>query len=205
VADDPTNPTAGHTDGEARNDVEAVRLLLAGGPSVLGGELEDFDDLGAPDVDLLAPPAHWLSVDPAEVPQRLTQLFEWTCELQGRFPEMVRLPSCWPRHNSLVELLQALSDAERACFAPTSPPTAAAVWHRVFADLEHRIRGWIVQLGCGDTARPRCSRDALSRSRRHEPRGAPPRRPCARADPAAVEGRPRRFRPSRGPDSPVRR
>ncbi|MFC6341217.1 hypothetical protein ACFP8W_04460 [Nocardioides hankookensis] len=79
-------------------------------------------------------------------------LYRWVVELQDRFPEMVRLPKCWHRHNGLVEVLQALHDYERASFAPTSPPTGAANWHMTFRDLESRLRTWVSALGCGGSA-----------------------------------------------------
>lgn len=174
---DPPNDVTGDVSGfaappedgdgaEREQRSAAVRRLILGAdepfdgadwpePDVTaGGAVDDPYAPGSADLlsELLAPPVHWPSLDAEEIGPRMRQLYGWVVELQHRFPEMVRLPACWHRHNGLVELLQALHDHERAAFAPTSPPTAAAGWHITFRDIEARLRDWIRAVPCGGSA-----------------------------------------------------
>jgi hypothetical protein len=41
-----------------------------------------------------------------------------------------------------------LWDHERACFSSQAPPTAAADWHRTFAEIERRLAEWKKALPC---------------------------------------------------------
>jgi hypothetical protein len=84
-----------------------------------------------------------------EMAGEMADLYPWVVKLHHRFPEMVRLPACWYRHNGLVELLSALRDHERACFTDTAAPTAGVAWHMAFRDIEARLRLWISELRCG--------------------------------------------------------
>lgn len=110
------------------------------------------DDFGAPTAATAAP-QYWPSIPADQLDDERDRLITWVSDLQQRFPEMVRLPPCWPRHNGLVEALSALRDHERASYAPTSPPTAAIAWQLAFHDIETRLRGWIAGLRCGGDPR----------------------------------------------------
>lgn len=104
-------------------------------------------------IEASAPPVHWPSLPAEDIADQARGLYAWTVRLQHRFPEMVRLPACWYRHNSLVELLSALRDHERACYADTAAPTSAVAWMTAFRDLETRLRVWVAELRCGGDPR----------------------------------------------------
>jgi hypothetical protein len=135
--------TGPNGDGPASD--EAVGLLT----HLLASGGEDFGAL----TDAAAPPTYWSSVTADQAEAEWRALFGWVMALQQRFPEMVRLPACWYRHNGLVEALAALRDHERASYAPTATPTAAAAWHVAFRDIETRLRVWISELRCGGDPR----------------------------------------------------
>lgn len=133
---------------------EAPGLSPEAGEAVLGELLGalgvDVDGRGeGPGGAAMDPPVHWPRLGPDEIEERMVALSGWVFDLQQRFPGMARrVPSCWPRHNSLIEPLQALWDYERACFSPDSPPTAAAGWHRVYVDIEQLLERHMSDLGC---------------------------------------------------------
>lgn len=106
------------------------------------------DAQAAADVDGKAPPVHWPTLTAGEAGQEWPDLREWVERLQGRFPSTLRLPSCWWRHNDLVEILAALRDHERGAYGPRAAPGAALDWHRAFRDVEARMETWIKRLGC---------------------------------------------------------
>lgn len=135
-----TEPNGNRSEGS-----EAVGLLT----QLLASGADDFGALaGAAD-----PPVHWPSVAAEESDSAWRELYGWVVALQRRFPEMVRLPGCWYRHNGLVEALVALRDHERASYAATAAPIAAAAWHVAFRDIEGRLRVWIGELRCGGDPR----------------------------------------------------
>ena len=118
-------------------------------PPALMAQLFAGDDY----TEASAPPVHWPALAAEDIADQARSLYGWTARLQHRFPEMVRLPACWYRHNSLVELLSALRDHERACYADTAAPTAAVTWMTAFRDIETRLRGWVAELRCGGDPR----------------------------------------------------
>ena len=141
---DPTDPT--EPTGFGLFPLEEVGAL---------DDLDDLDEFAVPDneeADELAGPVHWPSVDVEDSANRMVELWVWVQQFQRRFPEMVRLPDCWPHHNSLVELLQSIADYERGAFLDDAPPTAAVGWHLVVRDIEQRLRGWLSELPCKELA-----------------------------------------------------
>ncbi len=124
---------------------DAVTRESAGLLSQLFAPGEDFGALAA----ATDPPLHWPSLDPDQAGTEWPALHAWVTQLQHRFPEMVRLPACWYRHNGLVETLAALRDHEHASYATTAAPTAAVGWHTAFHEIETRLRAWIADLRCG--------------------------------------------------------
>lgn len=131
--------------GDGRGTSDAAGLLT----QLFGTGADDFGAL----TTAAEPPLHWPSVAAEQVDGEWRALFSWVTQLQQRFPEMVRLPICWYRHNGLVETLAALRDHERASYAPASVPTAAVAWHVAFRDIEGRLRTWIADLRCGGDPR----------------------------------------------------
>ncbi len=84
----------------------------------------------------VAGPVHVPSLTDAEREIYLDELAGWTEALTRRFAIDVRtIPPCWTRHNGMVEALSALRDHERACYDPTSAPTAAVDWVRALRDI----------------------------------------------------------------------
>lgn len=114
-------------------------------PATLMAQLLAADDYP----EASAPPVHWPDLPAEDIADHTRALYGWAVRLQHRFPEMVRLPACWYRHNSLVELLSALRDHERACYADTAAPTAAVAWMTAFRDIDTRLRVWVAELRCG--------------------------------------------------------
>lgn len=103
------------------------------------------EGLGAPD---LPHPTPWATLKPEEVQQEWDKLRGWVEQLRIRYPNAVRLPDCWWQHNDLVELLAALRDCERGCFAASAPATAAVEWQRALRDMEARMEIWIKRFTC---------------------------------------------------------
>jgi hypothetical protein len=99
-------------------------------------------------VDETPTPIWWPGLKPEETRQEWEDLRRWVGQLRVRFPNAIRLPDCWWRHNDLVEVLAALRDFERACFTPSSPATAAVEWQCALRDMEIRIEIWIKRLAC---------------------------------------------------------
>lgn len=93
-------------------------------------------------------PVYWPSLSAEDAVEKLEELRRWVAVLAVRFPSLVKLPECWWQHNDLIELLAALRDCERGCYARTAPPTAAADWHQVLRNLEQRLDMWIRRLPC---------------------------------------------------------
>ena len=93
-------------------------------------------------------PICWRALTPDEATREWPALRDWVDRLTHRYPNIVRIPACWWRHNDLVEVLSALRDYERACFATTAPATAAVDWQRALRDMEIRIEIWIKRLTC---------------------------------------------------------
>jgi hypothetical protein len=111
-----------------------------------GASLADTD--GPELIDESCSPVHWPTLTAEEVQLEWPALREWVDQLLDRFPHCVRVPTCWWRHNDLVELFSALRDHERASFASTAPASAAAEWHRAFRDVELRAEMWIKRFTC---------------------------------------------------------
>lgn len=93
-------------------------------------------------------PTSWPGLTDEEAPKEWERLRCWVEALRDRFPNIVRLPECWWRHNDLVEALSALRDFEHGCFAPTAQPTAPVEWHRALRDMEARMDVWIRRFTC---------------------------------------------------------
>jgi hypothetical protein len=93
-------------------------------------------------------PVSWPAVKPGEAKKEWNDLRRWVDQLRIRFPNAIRLPDCWWQHNDLVEVLAALRDCERACFAATAPASAAVEWQRALRDMELRMEIWIRRFTC---------------------------------------------------------
>lgn len=94
-------------------------------------------------------PIHWPSLKPSnEARDEWNSLRIWVEHLRVRFPNAIRLPDCWWRHNDLVEVLAALRDHERASYHPTASATGPVEWQRALRDMETRIDIWIKRFNC---------------------------------------------------------
>ena len=103
---------------------------------------------GADDVATTPRPIAWYRLTPEEAAEEWDALRRWLDEVRIRFPSMTRLPECWYRHNELVEILSALRDHERICFAPTGHASGPVEWHRSFREVEARIEVWVKRFAC---------------------------------------------------------
>ena len=97
----------------------------------------------------LAGPLHWPELPADRWAEEIGSLRAWVGRLVERFDlDAHVVPACWWRHNHLVEVLGALRDYERACYAPASPATAAVEFHRALRDMEAVLRTWVADLRC---------------------------------------------------------
>jgi hypothetical protein len=112
--------------------------------ALLGGP--DFGGLGVG-------PIYWPDLSPDEYGEKLRELAVWVGGLQVRYPEMVTLPLCWWKHNSIIELLSTMREHEQFSYSRASPPPASASWQLIFRDLEARLRDWIRMLRCNSDYR----------------------------------------------------
>jgi hypothetical protein len=87
----------------------------------------------------VAAPVLWPALTAAEAVQEWDALRVWVDALKARYPNTVRMPSCWFQHNDLVEALSALRDLERICFAGNAPASGPIEWQRALRDTEVRI------------------------------------------------------------------
>jgi hypothetical protein len=115
----------------------------------LGSTLRRF---GRADADGAAP-ILWWRLSAQEAHDEWPALYDWVELLRQRYPNGIRLPDCWYRHNDLVEALSALRDFERACFCAKAPAGAAVDWQRAFRDVEQRLELWIRRSPCGVSER----------------------------------------------------
>lgn len=116
-------------------------------PDLLGrlrGELLD-------DLDEVARPTHWPSLDAVEAAAEWGELRSWVEELRARFSALDHhvVPRCWWRHNGHVEALVALRDHERASFSDGAAPNAPVEWLRALRDVSALLRAWTGELACG--------------------------------------------------------
>jgi hypothetical protein len=94
-------------------------------------------------------PTDWRRVLSADAPREWAELREWVGWFKRRYTLDHRVvPPCWYRHGALVDLLSALRDHHEYAFGELQPATAATEWHRVFRDLEPRLRDWASRTGC---------------------------------------------------------
>jgi hypothetical protein len=93
-------------------------------------------------------PVYWPALSPEEAQGEWAALRQWVALLDTRYPNAFRLPECWWRHNDFVEVLAALRDCERACFASTASATGPIEWQRALRDMEIRIEIWTKRLTC---------------------------------------------------------
>jgi len=93
---------------------------------------------------------HWPDIPPDELEAAWEDLRGWVTELLARFAWIDHhvIPSCWWRHNELVEVLSALRGHEQIAFMPGQPPTAATEWFRAMRDLLGMARTWVAESGC---------------------------------------------------------
>lgn len=94
-------------------------------------------------------PTDWRHLPPSEAEDEWAELQAWVKWLKDRYALDHRVvPPCWYLHDALVDLLAALRDHHEYSFGQLQPATAAAEWHRVFRDLEPRLRDWASRTGC---------------------------------------------------------
>ena len=111
---------------------------------LLGGD-GDLDELA----DAFSGPLYWPDLPAEAAADQWAALRAWVEDLVDRFAlDSHLVPNCWWRHPQLVEVLAALRDHERGCYAPTAPPTAAVEFHRALRDIEARLRAWVAELRC---------------------------------------------------------
>lgn len=104
-------------------------------------------------------PISWPALTADEATEEWPALRQWVERLIHRYPNIVRLPDCWWRHNDLVEVLSALRDFERACFAPVAQATGPVEWQRAMRDMENRIEIWTKRFTCTVPGRGHDTRD----------------------------------------------
>jgi hypothetical protein len=114
---------------------------------------------GSNDLDegMFEGPLYWPSIPAADIEQEFRELRAWVQGLLERFEHLDHtvIPTCWWRHNSHVEALQALRDHERISYSESSPAQAATHWHREFHFVEMRLREWTSGYACSkDEHRP---------------------------------------------------
>ncbi len=96
-----------------------------------------------------AGPVNWRALPPDRAAEQWRMLRAWVSWFRTTFAFDHRVvPPCWYRHAALVEVLSALRDHWLAAYDPLNSPTAASEWHRVFAQLEPRLREWAARTGC---------------------------------------------------------
>jgi hypothetical protein len=94
-------------------------------------------------------PVNWQATSPARAAEVWQALRVWVVWFRITFGLDHRVvPPCWYRHPALVEVLSALRDHWLSAYDPLNSPTAASEWHRVFAQLEPRLREWAARTGC---------------------------------------------------------
>jgi hypothetical protein len=109
------------------------------------GAADDLDDL----IASLKGPLDWRKVSEEDAPRLWAELREWVKWLRERYSLDHRVvPPCWEKHGALVDLLTALRDHHEGAFDPYQAPTAATEWHRVFRDIELRLREWAGRTSC---------------------------------------------------------
>ncbi|MDA8317776.1 MAG: hypothetical protein M0010_21810 [Actinomycetota bacterium] len=115
---------------------------MPGGPQIFG-------DVGIVSSQPTGP-THWPSVPAIEAAVEWQELREWVNGLEERFHlDRHVLPLCWFEHNGHVEVLVALRDHERSCFAEDAPPSAALDWIRGLRDVVALLRLFSADLSCG--------------------------------------------------------
>ena len=115
----------------------------------LYGALGGLDDLG------LEGPLFWPDIAAEDTAVEWAELRAWVNRLVARYAlDSHVVPTCWYRHNHLVEALAALRDHERGSFAATAPPVAAVEWQRAWRDVEARLRAWTTELRCDGRHHP---------------------------------------------------
>ncbi|WP_347351228.1 hypothetical protein [Intrasporangium sp.] len=94
-------------------------------------------------------PLHWPSLTTRERDTALAVLREWVRHLTGRFGLDARvIPPCWDRHPPLVEVLSALRDHERGCYADSAAPTAGVEFIRALYDVKRILTDAVARTGC---------------------------------------------------------
>ena len=135
--------TASPDDAASPDDTASPDEHDDGWPSI-GSLLGDTGGLAPFD-----PPLHWPAVTAEDAASEWAELRVWVTRLTERYDMDFRtLPSCWYKHNALVEALVALRDHERACFCESASLTAGLEWQRGLRDVEARLREWTSRTGC---------------------------------------------------------
>ncbi len=94
-------------------------------------------------------PLHWPSLTARERDAALPVLREWVEHLIERFALDARvLLPCWEQHPALVEVLSALRDHERGCYADTAAPTAGIEFIRAVYDVRRILTDTVARTGC---------------------------------------------------------
>ncbi|HET6911616.1 MAG TPA: hypothetical protein VFH54_19995 [Mycobacteriales bacterium] len=97
-------------------------------------------------------PTDWRTLPAETAAEAWDELREWVHWFKDRYALDHRVvPPCWYLHGALVDVLTALRDHHAHAFSDVQPATAASEWHRVFRDLEPRLRDWASRTGCTRT------------------------------------------------------
>lgn len=97
----------------------------------------------------VAAPTDWRKLRASTSRDEWAALREWVTRFKDRYVLDHRVvPPCWYLHGALVDVLSALRDHHEYAFGELQPATAASEWHRVFSELEQRLRDWASRTGC---------------------------------------------------------
>jgi len=97
----------------------------------------------------LAAPRFWPAVTVEDARDEWEALRRWVDGYVERFAIDSRtIPSCWYRHNAMVEALAALRDHEQASYEYALTKDAAVDFIRATADIGHFLRDQASRCGC---------------------------------------------------------
>lgn len=108
-------------------------------------------------------PLHWPAVEGVHAWQAWADLRDWVDDYAARFGLDSRtIPTCWYRHNAMVEALAALRDHERASYEYSDSKTTGVEFIRASREIGIFLRELTGRTGCtGGVHRPGPPRPAV--------------------------------------------